>query len=121
MRSNPRAKSQAGDEDSTQRSFPQNLVQNDKGEWDVGDALMIVVSTITVFLFFKDSLQLWSTMELTASVDLPKPTDVLTYALGGSLGGYLAKRSAAVSAWHSVDTGLSLSGVIRCSGSRYPW
>jgi hypothetical protein len=69
-----------------------DLFKNDKGEWDVGDAQMVLVAAASILLFAWNVWGTWSSLSLAGHVDLPHPTDALTFAFGGSLGGYLAKK-----------------------------
>lgn len=73
-------------------SFFHDLFFNDNNQWDLGDAQMIVVTVASMVLFVVNVSALWTDLPLAAHIDLPNPTNALTFAFGGSLGGYLAKK-----------------------------
>jgi hypothetical protein len=76
--------------------FWRDLFRNDNGDWDVGDAQMIIVTASALVMFIYGMAMLWSGLKLAAHIDLPVPGNVLTFAFGGSLGGYLAKKIGGV-------------------------
>ena len=69
-----------------------DLFHNDKGQRDIGDAQMILVAFASIALFMFNIVTLWTNLKLTPHVDLPTPTNALTFAFGSSMGGYLAKK-----------------------------
>jgi hypothetical protein len=73
-------------------SFWHDLFHNDDNKWDLGDAQMIIVTGVSIVLFLMNVGILWADLPLSAHIDLPTPTNALTFAFGGSLGGYLAKK-----------------------------
>jgi hypothetical protein len=73
-------------------NFWVDLFHNDAGDWDIGDAQMILVTAFAIALFVVNMTTFWMDLPLAAHIDLPSPTNALTFAFGGSLGGYLAKK-----------------------------
>jgi hypothetical protein len=69
-----------------------DLFRDDNGDWDIGDAQMIIATAVSIIAFLITMITLWNNLPLAAHIDLPDPTNALTLALGGSLGGYLAKK-----------------------------
>ena len=78
--------------ESAEPHFWHDLFHNDVGAWDIGDAQMIVVTAVSIVLFLVNVGTVWENLQLAAHIDLPSPTNALTFAFGGSLGGYLAKK-----------------------------
>jgi hypothetical protein len=69
-----------------------DLFNNDKGEHSPADTQMIIVSGLAMVWFLVQLLQFWWDMPLYGQGSLPNPEDIVTLALGASLGGYLMKK-----------------------------
>jgi hypothetical protein len=72
--------------------YADGLVANARGDWDPGDTQMIVVTIASIILFATRAAALWGDMPMTAHVALPEPASAMTFAFGGAMGGYLAKK-----------------------------
>lgn len=69
-----------------------DLFYNDLGQRDIGDTQMILIAAASISLFIYNVVTMWGQLPLVAHVDLPEPTNTLTFAFGGSMGAYLAKK-----------------------------
>jgi hypothetical protein len=72
-----------------------DLTHNDAGQWDVGDAQMLVVTAIAIVAFAVAVVHYWAAgIQLVADTTLPDVNLALTALFGGGLGAYLAKKIA---------------------------
>jgi hypothetical protein len=80
------------DQDQNKTTSLLDLFRNDSGGRDIGDAQMILVTLASIVLFAVNVGTRWKNLPLATHVDLPDASNALTYAFGGSMGGYLAKK-----------------------------
>jgi len=74
--------------------FPSDLVLDDKGNADLGDLQMIVISLIAVSIYFLSVYHFLGTLELVKNVVLPDVDTALLTSFGLGQGAYLIKKSA---------------------------
>jgi hypothetical protein len=80
----------------TSPRFWHDLTHNDKGEWDMGDVQMLLVTAIAVIAFAIAMIEYWSAgIKLVTHDTLPDVDVGLTALFGTGLGAYLVKKISA--------------------------
>jgi hypothetical protein len=74
--------------------FPADLVLDDKGNSDLGDLQMLVISLIAVIIYFLSVFHFLGSLELVKNVSFPDVDTALLTAFGLGQGAYLIKKSA---------------------------
>lgn len=75
-------------------NFWKNLVQNDKGSFDLGDFQMIVVTLLAVVMYLVLISHFLGSIEFRNAVDLPDVDTTILAAFGLGQGAYLTKKAA---------------------------
>lgn len=75
-------------------NFPEDLVQNDTGQFDIGDFQMILVVLAAVIIFALSVFHFLSTLQLASPVTLPDADTTLLSGFGLGQGAYLLKKAA---------------------------
>ena len=71
-----------------------NLVQDDKGNFDIGDFQMLVVTLLAVGMYLVLVFHFLGTLEMRRTIDLPDLDTTILAAFGLGQGAYLAKKAA---------------------------
>lgn len=74
------------------RAFPRDLYTNDKGQVDLGDFQMILITTLCIAGYVLQLVSSWADMPLLHAYSLPDITGGLATLLGVSQGSYLLKK-----------------------------
>jgi hypothetical protein len=71
-----------------------NLIQNDQGQFDIGDFQMLLVTLLAVGMYLALVFHFLGTIEARATVDLPNVDTTILGSFGLGQGAYLAKKAA---------------------------